>query len=115
MMQSIIFLLVQFFTLGFTSFDDVTARYDDIRLKDDKHRSPDQNTVSNHSFDYVIVGAGPSGLQMAYFLMSKNRSYVILEKEKRAGIYIYIIYSTITIYYLNKWKTLTLNRDRELW
>ena len=26
-------------------------------------------------FDYVIVGAGPSGLQMGYFLKSANRDY----------------------------------------
>lgn len=37
------------------------------------------------SIDYLIVGAGPAGLQLAYFLEKMNRSYVILEKSKGAG------------------------------
>ena len=36
--------------------------------------------------DYVIVGAGPSGLQMGYFLKSANRDYAILERANISGI-----------------------------
>ena len=34
---------------------------------------------------YMIIGAGPSGLQQAYFLERENRDYIVLEKEKEAG------------------------------
>lgn len=34
---------------------------------------------------YIIVGAGPSGLQMAYFLKKANLDYLILEKNNTAG------------------------------
>ena len=34
---------------------------------------------------YIIVGAGPSGLQQAYFLERENRDYLVLEKEREAG------------------------------
>ncbi|XP_006815689.1 FAD-dependent oxidoreductase domain-containing protein 2-like [Saccoglossus kowalevskii] len=36
-------------------------------------------------FDYIIVGAGPAGLQMGYFLMKKKRSYIILENKDIPG------------------------------
>ncbi|MFK7974601.1 MAG: NAD(P)-binding domain-containing protein [Halioglobus sp.] len=36
---------------------------------------------------YLIIGAGPAGLQMAYFLKKKNRDYVVLEKESTAGAF----------------------------
>ena len=38
----------------------------------------------NH-YEYIIVGAGPAGLQMAYFLEQAGRSYVVLEKAEAAG------------------------------
>ena len=34
---------------------------------------------------YMIIGAGPSGLQQAYFLERENRDYIVLEKEKEPG------------------------------
>lgn len=36
---------------------------------------------------YLIVGAGPAGLQMAYFLKKSGRDYVALEKERTAGAF----------------------------
>jgi thioredoxin reductase len=36
---------------------------------------------------YLIVGAGPAGLQMAYFLQKNGRDYVVLEKESTAGAF----------------------------
>ena len=36
---------------------------------------------------YVIIGAGPAGLQMAYFLKKSGRDYVVLEKESTAGAF----------------------------
>lgn len=33
----------------------------------------------------IIVGGGPAGLQLAYFLEKANRNYILLEKSDRAG------------------------------
>lgn len=35
--------------------------------------------------DYLVVGAGPAGLQTAFFLDRNNRSYLVLEAKDRAG------------------------------
>lgn len=35
--------------------------------------------------DYIIVGAGPAGLQMGYFLDRASRDYVVLEAKDSAG------------------------------
>ena len=32
-------------------------------------------------YDYIILGAGPAGLQLGYFLHKENKKYVILEKD----------------------------------
>ncbi len=38
-----------------------------------------------NSYDYIVVGAGPAGLQMGYFLQQAGRKYVILEAKECAG------------------------------
>lgn len=35
--------------------------------------------------EYCIIGAGPGGLQLAYFLERANRDYVIFEKSNTSG------------------------------
>ena len=35
--------------------------------------------------DTIIIGAGPAGLQMGYFLQQAGRDYLILEAEDQAG------------------------------
>ncbi|XP_058046223.1 FAD-dependent oxidoreductase domain-containing protein 2 isoform X3 [Ahaetulla prasina] len=35
--------------------------------------------------DYCIIGAGPSGLQMAYFLQHAGRNYVVFERRNTPG------------------------------
>ena len=35
--------------------------------------------MEKHEFEYIIIGAGPSGLQMGYYLEKAGRDYVILE------------------------------------
>ena len=35
--------------------------------------------------DYLILGAGPSGLQMAYFLQKAGYDYIVLEAAEQAG------------------------------
>ena len=39
----------------------------------------------NMHTDYLIIGAGPAGLQLAYFLEKNGRDYLILEKANKAG------------------------------
>ena len=35
--------------------------------------------------DYIIIGAGPGGLQLGYFMKKANRDYVILERANVSG------------------------------
>lgn len=37
------------------------------------------------NFDYIIIGSGPAGLQLGYFLQKSNRTYVILEAGCSSG------------------------------
>ena len=37
--------------------------------------------------EYIIIGAGPAGLQMGYFLGNRNRSYTILEAAEAPGAF----------------------------
>lgn len=37
------------------------------------------------SYETAIIGAGPAGLQLAYFLHKARRDYVVLEARERAG------------------------------
>jgi protoporphyrinogen oxidase len=37
--------------------------------------------------EYVIIGAGPAGLQLGYFLAQTGRSYVILEAGRTPGTF----------------------------
>ncbi|MDX1999255.1 MAG: NAD(P)-binding domain-containing protein [Thermoanaerobaculia bacterium] len=39
------------------------------------------------TFEYLILGAGPAGLQMGYFLQRAGRSYAILEAGERPGTF----------------------------
>ena len=39
------------------------------------------------TYDYLIVGAGPAGLQLAYYLQQANLNYVILEGAETAGAF----------------------------
>ena len=40
----------------------------------------ENQTVNYH--EYCVIGAGPGGLQMGYFLKSSKRDYIIYEKGK---------------------------------
>lgn len=39
----------------------------------------------NNIYDYLILGAGPAGLQLGYFFEKSNRNYLILEAGNRPG------------------------------
>jgi thioredoxin reductase len=40
-----------------------------------------------YDHDYVILGGGPGGIQLGYFLERAERDYVILERSERAGAF----------------------------
>lgn len=42
---------------------------------------------STTEVDYLIIGAGPAGLQLAYFLQKAGRSYLILDAADRPGTF----------------------------
>ncbi|XP_029943197.1 FAD-dependent oxidoreductase domain-containing protein 2-like isoform X3 [Salarias fasciatus] len=39
----------------------------------------------SHHYDYCVVGGGPAGLQMGYFLSKAQRNYIILERNSGPG------------------------------
>lgn len=41
----------------------------------------------NTAHDYLIIGAGPAGLQLAYYMEKSGRDYLILEREKNPGAF----------------------------
>lgn len=44
-----------------------------------------QNLIMLKQLDYLIIGAGPAGLQLGYFLEKANRDYLILEAGEEPG------------------------------
>uniref|UniRef100_A0A665UN42 FAD-dependent oxidoreductase domain containing 2 n=1 Tax=Echeneis naucrates TaxID=173247 RepID=A0A665UN42_ECHNA len=49
-----------------------------------KCSSNHQHNGTRH-FDYCVLGAGPAGLQMGYFLSKAKRDYIILERNSGPG------------------------------
>jgi thioredoxin reductase len=47
------------------------------------------NLIDNHivKYDYLIIGAGPAGLQLGYFLEKISHKYLILETGKSPGTF----------------------------
>lgn len=45
----------------------------------------EKNQNNGTRLDYIIIGAGPAGLQAAHFMQKNNSSYIVLEKDAVAG------------------------------
>ena len=43
--------------------------------------------MKQNTFEYLIIGAGPAGLQLAYFLEKAQRSYLLLERGQSVGTF----------------------------
>ena len=52
--------------------------------------------------NYIIVGAGPAGLQMAFFLQKAGLDYVILESASKAGFFYKTFPKQRTLISINK-------------
>jgi thioredoxin reductase len=48
---------------------------------------PDVSGISDVSIEYLIVGAGPAGLQAGYFLGRSGRSYLVVESGNAPGTF----------------------------
>lgn len=45
----------------------------------------DNQRNGTRRYDYCVLGAGPAGLQMGYFLSKTKRDYIILERNSGPG------------------------------
>src|SRR5207247_1735939 len=46
-----------------------------------------RNKIHAADYDYLIIGAGPAGLQMGYYLQQSKKKYLILEKGEGPGTF----------------------------
>ena len=44
------------------------------------------SSASSEYWEYAVIGAGPAGLQMGYYLQKAGRQYVIMERNNVSGI-----------------------------
>ena len=49
------------------------------------HVTASRDPEGKTHWDYIVVGAGPGGLQLAYYLEQAGRDYVVMERAKLAG------------------------------
>ena len=42
-------------------------------------------TESAEYWEYAVIGAGPAGLQMGYYLQKAGRQYIIMERNNISG------------------------------
>ncbi|KAI1883999.1 hypothetical protein AGOR_G00221870 [Albula goreensis] len=78
------------------------------------HCLPDSSGHGNGSIsrhDYCVLGAGPAGLQMGYYLSKSQRDYVILERNSGAGSFFNIYPRHRKLISINKIHTGRRNRE----
>ncbi|KAG5832097.1 hypothetical protein ANANG_G00287490 [Anguilla anguilla] len=80
------------------------------------HCLPGNNhsTNSTHHHDYCVLGAGPAGLQMGYFLSKSQRDYIILERNSGPGSFFNIYPRHRKLISINKIYTGRRNREFNL-
>lgn len=64
--------------------------------------------------DYCVIGAGPGGLQMAYFLQQAGRDYIVFEKGPGAGTFYTKFPIHRTLISINKRNTGKTNKEFNL-
>jgi protoporphyrinogen oxidase len=66
------------------------------------------------NYENIIIGAGPSGLQLGYFFNKFNINYLILERGEQAGTFFSTYPHTETLISINKKYTGSSNKDFNL-
>lgn len=56
-----------------------------VKCSSDNHHHQHQHHHNGSYHDYCVLGAGPSGLQIGFFLNKAKRDYVILERNAGPG------------------------------
>lgn len=93
--------LVDYFFSIFSSFVNELLRYAMYHSKNEAIKTANKNSQgfklladqsvrdaeSNIKYDYIVVGAGPAGLQLGYFLEKTGRKYLILEAGESPGTF----------------------------
>ncbi|HLO86801.1 MAG TPA: NAD(P)-binding domain-containing protein [Nostocaceae cyanobacterium] len=59
----------------------------DITKIIEEYSEPKESTNNLKELDYLIIGAGPAGIQLGYFLEKANRNYLILEAGDSPGTF----------------------------
>jgi protoporphyrinogen oxidase len=62
----------------------------------------------------IIIGAGPSGLQLGYFFQKASINYIIIEKGEKAATFFSTFPHTETLISINKKYTGNTNKDFNL-
>ncbi|KAJ8345117.1 hypothetical protein SKAU_G00293100 [Synaphobranchus kaupii] len=80
------------------------------------HCLPGNNHSANSTLhhDYCVLGAGPAGLQMGYFLSKSQRDYIILERNSGPGSFFNIYPRHRKLISINKIYTGRRNREFNL-
>lgn len=74
----------------------------------------EQHTNISHHYDYCVLGAGPSGLQMGHFLSQARRDYIILERNSGPGSFFHKYPRHRKLISINKIHTGSNNREFNL-
>jgi thioredoxin reductase len=67
-----------------------------------------------HIYDYLIIGAGPAGLQLGYFFEKNQRDYLILERGQQPGNFFSVFPRHRMLISINKVHTGNDNADTNL-
>ncbi|XP_019714483.1 FAD-dependent oxidoreductase domain-containing protein 2-like, partial [Hippocampus comes] len=74
----------------------------------------DHRVNGTHHHDYCILGAGPAGLQMGYFLSKAKRDHIILERNSGPGSFFHKYPRHRKLISINKIHTGRQNREFNL-
>lgn len=77
-------------------------------------KSTIENFENSTFYDYLIIGAGPAGLQAGFFLKKFNKKYLILEKSGSVGNFFKTFPIHRKLISINKVNTGSLNQDFNL-
>ncbi|XP_041943611.1 FAD-dependent oxidoreductase domain-containing protein 2 [Alosa sapidissima] len=69
---------------------------------------------THHHHDYCVLGGGPAGLQMGYFLEKRGRDYIILERNTGPGSFFNVYPRHRKLISINKIYTGRRNREFNL-